>query len=102
MVEGEGEEDPRQPTQQYDYRGRPFNPETRRVNREIVRSHNEVMLVIGVAEAENPALSAEAESHRRHEAYEESVGLVLASPAKRCVEAVGIFGINGLRHRILV
>ncbi|KAM4056248.1 hypothetical protein HRG_003168 [Hirsutella rhossiliensis] len=102
VVEGEGEEDPRQPTQQYDYRGRPFNPETRRVNREIVRSHNEVMLVIGVAEAENPALSAEAESHRRHEAYEESVGLFLASPAKRCVEAVGIFGINGLRHRILI
>ncbi|KJZ75017.1 hypothetical protein HIM_05503 [Hirsutella minnesotensis 3608] len=102
VVEGEGEEDPRQPTQQFDYRGRPINTETRRINREIVRSHNEVMLVIGVAEAENPSSSSEAESQRRHEAHEEAIGLSLASPAKRFVEAVGIFGINGMRQRILI
>ncbi|PHH91905.1 hypothetical protein CDD83_9848 [Cordyceps sp. RAO-2017] len=100
VVEGEGQEDTRQPTQQYDYRGRPINPETRRMIREIVRSHNEVMLVIGVAEAENMGL--ESEYQRRHHTYEEAIGLRLASPAKRCVEAVGNFGVNGLRQRILI
>lgn len=102
MVEGSGEEDDRQPAQQFDHRGRPINPETKRMNRDIIRSHNEVMLVIGVAEPENPYSGPEAESQRRHDAREESIGLRLASSAKRCVEAVGIFGVNGLRQRILV
>ncbi|KYK61546.1 hypothetical protein DCS_02688 [Drechmeria coniospora] len=101
VVEGEGEEDRRQPAQQYDIRGRPINPETRRMNRDIVRSHNEVMLVIGVAEAENPLSTLEVESKRRHEDYEEEIGLGLLSSAQHCVEAVGVFGVNGLRQRIL-
>jgi len=102
VVPGEGEEDPRQPTQQYDYRGRPINPETRRMNRDIVRSHNEVMQVIGVAEPENPFSAPEAESQRRHGDYEEDVGLALVRPAIRCVESSGVFGLDGLRQRILV
>ncbi|ODA79805.1 hypothetical protein RJ55_05401 [Drechmeria coniospora] len=102
VVEGEGEEDRRQPAQQYDIRGRPINPETRRMNRDIVRSHNEVMLVIGVAEAENPLSTLEVESKRRHEDYEEEIGLGLLSSAQHCVEAVGVFGVNGLRQRILI
>lgn len=72
------------------------------MNRDIVRSHNEVMLVIGVAEPENPFSGPEAESQRRHQAYEQSIGLGLASSAKLCVESVGIFGVHGLRQRILV
>ncbi|PNY26915.1 Uncharacterized protein TCAP_03159 [Tolypocladium capitatum] len=102
VVEGEGDDDTRQPSQLYDYHGRPVNPETRRVNRDIVRSHNEVMLVIGVAEPENPFAGPEAESQRRHEAYEKSIGLRLASSARRCIESVGLFGVHGLRQRILI
>jgi hypothetical protein len=88
------------PRQQYDHGGRPINPDTVRINRDIIRSHNQVMFIIGIAEPENPG--PEIDSQRRHGAYEESVGLKLASSAKRCVEAVGIFGVNGLRDRILV
>ncbi|KAK7409585.1 hypothetical protein QQX98_008247 [Neonectria punicea] len=88
--------------QQFDHRGRPVNPETKRINRDIVRSHNEVMLVIGVAEQENPNLGPEAESQRRHEAYEDRIGIKLASSAHRCIEAVGIFGLHGARQRILI
>ncbi|KAK1247806.1 hypothetical protein MKX07_000694 [Trichoderma sp. CBMAI-0711] len=100
VVMGEGEEDPRMPRQQYDHGGRPINPDTVRINRDIIRSHNQVMFIIGIAEPENPG--PEIDSQRRHGAYEESVGLKLASSAKRCVEAVGIFGVNGLRDRILI
>ncbi|EGR53110.1 uncharacterized protein TRIREDRAFT_74477 [Trichoderma reesei QM6a] len=100
VVQGEGEEDPRMPRQQYDHGGRPINPDTVRINRDIIRSHNQVMFIIGIAEPENPG--PEIDSQRRHGAYEESVGLKLASSAKRCVEAVGIFGVNGLRDRILI
>ncbi|UNI18854.1 hypothetical protein JDV02_005095 [Purpureocillium takamizusanense] len=72
------------------------------MNRDIVRSHNEVMLVIGVAEPENPFSAPEAESQRRHGDYEENVGLALVRPAIRCVESSGVFGLDGLRQRILI
>lgn len=101
-MNGDGPEDPRQTNQQYDQRGRPINPETKRMNRDIIRAHNEVMLVIGVAEPENPFAGPEADSQRRHESYEESTGLRLGDSARQSVEAVGIFGIHGLRQRILV
>ncbi|KAJ2974987.1 hypothetical protein NQ176_g5768 [Zarea fungicola] len=102
VLEGDGPEDTRQPPQQYDQRGRPINPDTKRINREIVRAHNEVMLVIGVAEPENPNKSPEAESQRRHDAHEEEIGRRLDSHAKRCIEIVGLFGIHGMRQRILI
>ncbi|RCI17133.1 hypothetical protein L249_2105 [Ophiocordyceps polyrhachis-furcata BCC 54312] len=101
VVRGEGEENVRQPTQQYNNRGHPINPETRRLNRQIVRSHNEVMLVIGVAETDNPTSTAEPDYQARHEAYENSVGAVLNTPAKSSIDAVGLLGFIGLRHRIL-
>ncbi|KAM5342466.1 hypothetical protein ACJ41O_013432 [Fusarium nematophilum] len=100
--EDDGEPQTGGTTQQYDHRGRPINPETKRINRDIIRSHNEVMLVIGVAEQENPTTSPEAEAEKRHMAYEEDLGLSLAFPALRCVEAVGAFGLDGLRQRILI
>jgi hypothetical protein len=100
VVQGEGEEDSQAPNQQYDHGGRPINPDTMRINRDIIRSHNQVMFIIGIAEPENPG--PEVDLLRRHGAYEEAIGLKLASSAKRCVEAVGMFGINGLRDRILV
>lgn len=88
--------------QQYDSRGRAINPETKRINRDIIRSHNEVMHVIGVAEPENASAGPEAESQRKHFIYEEETGQQLSDVAHRCVDSVGIFGIHGLRQRILV
>ncbi|KAJ6785113.1 hypothetical protein PWT90_08108 [Aphanocladium album] len=102
VLEGDGPEDHRHPPQEYDQRGRPVNPDTKRINREIVRSHNEVMLLIGVAEPENPNKSPEAESQRRHDAHEEEIGRQLDSHARRAMEMVGLFGIHGLRQRILI
>ncbi|KAJ4268325.1 hypothetical protein NW762_002388 [Fusarium torreyae] len=89
-------------SQQYDHRGRPVNPETKRINRDIIRSHNEVMLVIGVAEQENPTTNPEAESDRRHAMYEDDIGINFAFSALRCVDAAGAFGLDGFRQRILI
>ncbi|KAF4444482.1 hypothetical protein F53441_11122 [Fusarium austroafricanum] len=88
--------------QQFDHRGRPVNPETKRINRDIIRSHNEVMLVIGVAEQENPTSNPEAESDKRHAMYEDDVGINLAFSALRCVDAAGAFGLDGFRQRVLI
>lgn len=101
-VEGEGEETVGSSNQQYDARGRPINPETKRRNRDLIRAHNEVMLAVGVAEAENPQSASETESNRQHDAYESNIGIRLIWASKRCIEMVGVFGINGLRQRILV
>ncbi|RDA92377.1 hypothetical protein CP533_4425 [Ophiocordyceps camponoti-saundersi (nom. inval.)] len=104
VVDGIGdidEEDTSQPLQLYNDRGHPVNPETKRLNRQLVRCHNEVMLVIGVAETDNPALSAEPDHQVRHETFENLVGTALYTPVKRSIDAVGLFGLIGLRRRIL-
>lgn len=97
-----GDEDDGEYVQQYDGRGRPINPETKRRNRDLIRAHNEVMLAVGVAEAENPQSAAENEDNRQHDAYETNIGIRLIWASKRCIEMAGVFGINGLRQRILV
>lgn len=104
VVQGEGEEEPSSstPRQQYDGRGRPINPESKRINRDIIRSHNEVMLLVGVAEADNQPSAAEAESAKQHESYELLLGSRLTWATRKCVEMVGVFGVDGLRQRILV
>lgn len=98
---GEGPEDPRAPRQLYDERGRPINPETKRINRDVIRSHNEVMMVIGVAEPENSLFDAQAEAAREQQRYEDRVGrkLLLYSSV---LNTAAIWGINGMRQRILV
>ncbi|KAK2002685.1 hypothetical protein LX36DRAFT_651943 [Colletotrichum falcatum] len=101
VVDGEGEADPRAPIQQYDNRGRPVNPETKRMNRDMVRSHNEVMQVIGVAEPDNAPPSAEVDSLRRYFNYEDAVGTRLLRFG-RALEIAGVWGINGMRLRILL
>lgn len=103
VVYGEGEDDPRDPLQLYDERGRPVNPETKRVNRDIIRSHNEVMLVIGVVESENTFDELRAEHQRRHahERHDELVGRNLEWAARVC-ELGGVWGIGGMRQRILL
>lgn len=85
----------------YDERGRPVNPESKRINRDIIRSHNEVMLVIGVAEPENGLSESQAETARRHHQYEDDTGHTLLR-VSRLVEAAGAWGVTGARHRILV
>lgn len=101
-MDGEGEADPRQPAQMYDRRGRPVNPDTKRINRDLIRSHNEVMVVIGVAEPEYPKEGSEIQSRIRHSEYEETVGRRIDSIGRHCAELVAIFGVAGLRQRILV
>lgn len=103
VVMGEGEGDPREPTQLYDERGRPVNPETKRVNKDIIRSHNEVMLVIGVVESETSMEELRAEQLRRyaHEREDERVGRNLEWVARVC-ELAGVWGVGGMRQRILL
>lgn len=103
VVMGEGEGDPREPTQLYDERGRPVNPETKRVNKDIIRSHNEVMLVIGVVESETSMEELRAEQLRRyaHERDDERVGRNLEWTARVC-ELAGVWGVGGMRQRILL
>ena len=85
----------------WDEKGRPVNPETKRINRDVIRSHNEVMLVIGVAEPEGGISPAQAESARKHNQYEDRIGQSLLITS-RIVEAAGAWGIYGVRDRILV
>jgi hypothetical protein len=79
------------------------NAETRRINRSVVRSHNEVMHVIGVAEPDGPSPEAEAEAAeaRRHLEFENYIGRNLALVSDVLVTA-GVWGVNGVRQRILV
>lgn len=101
VVQGEGVEDPRGHHQLYDDRGRPINPETKRINRDVIRSHNEVMMVIGVAEPENGIAEAQIEAARKHHQYEDRIGrrLLLLGGV---LETTAIWGVNGMRQRILV
>lgn len=103
VVMGEGEGDPREPLQIYDERGRPVNPETKRVNKDIIRSHNEVMLVIGVVESETSMEEMRAEQLRRyaHERDDERVARNLEWAARVC-ELAGVWGVGGMRQRILL
>ncbi|KAG7288886.1 hypothetical protein NEMBOFW57_005246 [Staphylotrichum longicolle] len=101
VVQGEGVEDPRGHHQLYDERGRPINPETKRINRDVIRSHNEVMMVIGVAEPENGVAEAQIEAARKHHQYEDRIGrrLLLLGGV---LETTAIWGVNGMRQRILL
>jgi hypothetical protein len=101
VVQGEGVEDPRSPEQLYDDRGRPINPETKRINRDVIRSHNEVMMVIGVAEPENGIAEAQLEASQKHHRYENRIGrrLLLTGAV---LKTAAIWGVNGMRQRILV
>ncbi|SPN97617.1 uncharacterized protein DNG_01129 [Cephalotrichum gorgonifer] len=101
VVQGEGEEDTRGPTQMYDEKGRPVNPETKRLNREIVRSHNEVMHVIGVAEPDPSSNDAEILAARRYMLYEQIIGERMGRLNDTLME-VGVWGFWGLRRRVMV
>ncbi|CZS99682.1 hypothetical protein WAI453_002382 [Rhynchosporium graminicola] len=87
-------------TQQYNDRGHPSNPETRRREREHVRAANEVMQVTGVVE---DSLAARVKLSRdlQEKHQELLVGLRLMEVG-RGVLVGGIWGVMGLRRRILL
>lgn len=71
------------------------------MNRDMVRAHNEVMQVIGVAEPDSGPTEAEKEAKRRYHEYEEVMGHRLLRIG-RSLEVGGVWGVNGFRARILV
>ena len=102
VVEGLGEADPHEPPKQYDEKGRIVNPQTKQTIKDIIRAHNEVMLVIGVAEPENPTISNEQDAlSREHNMYESDTGKTLLNVG-RCLGILGIWGVHGTRQRVLV
>ncbi|RWA03188.1 hypothetical protein EKO27_g11918 [Xylaria grammica] len=102
VVEGEGEADPQEPVREYDEHGRVFNQESKRLNKDIIRAHNEVMLVIGVAEPDPGGSSSSSNDPARlHNEYENSTGRHFLRLGRVLVVA-GIWGVHGVRQRILV
>ena len=77
-----------------------MNPLTRQMNKDIIRSHNEVMQVIGVAEPEN-VVSEPQKLTASHHAWENDVGLRLLRLG-RLVNGCGVWGVMGMQQRILV
>ncbi|KAI1870625.1 uncharacterized protein JN550_005168 [Neoarthrinium moseri] len=101
-VEGTGEDDPHEPERRYDEKGRIVNPETKRIIKNVIRAHNEVMLVIGVAEPEHSAGdSPEVAMAKEHQAYESETGRTLLSIG-RSLGILGIWGVHGVRQRIML
>ncbi|KAI1466410.1 uncharacterized protein F4812DRAFT_78050 [Daldinia caldariorum] len=102
VVPGEGEADPHEPEKQYDSTGRIVNPRTKRIIKDIIRAHNEVMLVIGVAEPENGGISlAEQEITRQYHEYESDTGKTLYQ-AGSTLGIICTWGVLNIRRRILV
>jgi hypothetical protein len=87
-------------SQQYNDRGYPRNSETKRLEREHVRAANEVMQVTGVVE-DSIAAQIKANQYLRDKNQETFTGLRLME-AGRAVLVGGVWGVLGLRRRILV
>ena len=86
----------------YDERGRPVNPETKRINKDVVRSHNEVMLVIGVAEPENGGLvDSQTEARLKQQFNEDKIGRRLWDVGIT-LHLGGFWAVNGLRQKLFV
>ncbi|KAI1117215.1 hypothetical protein F5Y14DRAFT_439339 [Nemania sp. NC0429] len=101
VVAGEGEADV-QDARTYDEHGRVVNESSRQMNKDIIRAHNEVMHVIGVAEPEPSASSNWAAfSAKLHSDYENSKGRHFLRWG-RLIFVAGVWGVHGLRQRILV
>ncbi|KAI1352537.1 hypothetical protein F5Y01DRAFT_279646 [Xylaria sp. FL0043] len=102
VVEGEGEANTQEPTREYDEHGRVTNEASKRMNKDIIRAHNEVMLVIGVAEQEPAGSTSTAvDTTKVHNEYENSTGRHFLRVGRVLVVA-GIWGVHGIRQRVLV
>jgi hypothetical protein len=86
--------------QQYNDRGYPRNSETKRQEREHVRAANEVMQVTGVVE-DSLAAKVKANQFMNDKNLETLTGLRLMEVG-RAVLVGGVWGVLGLRRRILV
>ncbi len=86
--------------QLYNDRGYPRNPETKRQEREHVRAANEVMQVTGVVE-DSLAAKVKASQYVAEKNQETLTGLRFME-AGRAVLVGGVWGVLGLRRRILV
>ena len=86
--------------QQYNERGHPRNPETRRMERMMVLAANEVMQVTGVVEDSSVARS-KAKEYLERKNEDTFLGRRLMD-AGRAALVGGVWGVLGLRRRILV
>lgn len=100
-MDGTGEDDPHEPERQYDEKGRIINPETKQRIKNVIRAHNEVMLVIGVAEPESSGESLDIVMARQHQAWESETGTRWLE-AGRGLGILGMWGVHGVRQRIMV
>ncbi|KAI1138834.1 hypothetical protein F5Y05DRAFT_352152 [Hypoxylon sp. FL0543] len=102
VVPGEGEADPHEPEKQYDSLGRIVNPRTKQIMKDVIRAHNEVMLVIGVAEPENGGISAaDLELAKQYQEYESDTGKTLYQLGTS-LGILSTWGVLNIRRRILV
>ncbi|XXG99934.1 hypothetical protein Hte_006275 [Hypoxylon texense] len=102
VVPGEGEADPHEPDKQYDGTGRIVNPQTKQIIKDVIRAHNEVMQVIGVAEPENGGISAaDLETARLYHEYESDTGRTLYQFGSS-LGILSTWGVLNIRRRILV
>lgn len=86
--------------QYYDEHGHPVNPETKRRQREQTRASNEVMQATGVVE-ESSVTKAKEKALREEEEKETIMGLRLLEFGRAALVG-GVWGVLGLRRRILV
>ncbi|OTA67488.1 hypothetical protein K449DRAFT_430714 [Hypoxylon sp. EC38] len=102
VVPGEGEADPHEPEKQYDSLGRIINPQTKQIIKDVIRAHNEVMLVIGVAEPENGGINAaDVEMAKQYSEYESDTGRTLYQLGTS-LGVLSTWGVLNVRRRILV
>jgi hypothetical protein len=87
-------------SQQYNEHGHPWNPETKRREREHVRAANEVMQVTGVVE-DSIAAKTMAGEYLLDKHRDTITGLRLMEVG-RAMLVGGVWGVLGLRRRILV
>ena len=86
--------------QLYNEKGNPYNPETKRREREHVRAANEVMQVTGIVE-DTIAARLKTNEDIINKNQETLTGLRLMEVG-RYVFVGGVWGVLGLRRRILV
>ncbi|KAI0381785.1 hypothetical protein F5Y04DRAFT_59986 [Hypomontagnella monticulosa] len=102
VVPGQGEADPHEPEKQYDSTGRIVNPRTKQIIKDVIRAHNEVMLVIGVAEPENGgATAADMDLTRQYYESEADTGRTLYQLGTS-LGVLSTWGVLNIRRRILV
>ena len=86
--------------QEYNHRGHPRNPETRRRERAQIRAANEVMEVTGIVQ-DFTKVKAKSLDYMREGIEETYTGMSLLEVG-RVVLVGGVWGVLGLRRRILV